>query len=272
MTVVTPDKYGGAATTSKNLYRIVSDGTPITTWTEVAGAATFTSNPGDEVQIAFGIGASDDDDEPFGPYKEWTIPCQSYPKLTQEVIDDTAAGTSLSSTLYDPNDGNSISSTDPVDLDAGQVKSIKWVLSGVFEESYGNPWCWSGMGKGNVVTIKYNNTQIDSIALTDASGSELQAVTTPSLYASAAGFLTKSYQIAPIESTKEMTYFITVDTDDSINPDGGIANMTVYMYDVNMFQNNDVTPPAIRCGVEDEDAAQVGGSTDFSATIVVTDD
>lgn len=264
--------YGGAAVTSKNIYRQVG----LSTFTEVAGAATFNANPNMQYEVVFGIGATDDDDEPFGCKATWTCPCEAYPTLSagrlcvlgnrKGVIDDTAAGTSLTSTFFDPDDGNAISATDGVDIDAGQVKNIKWVFNGVFEEAYGNPF----ITNGNVVTIKFNNTAFDSVKLTNDAGAEFTSTSTPSAYAAAAGHITKSYKVPAVLSNSQVTYYVVVDADDTINPT--TANITVYMYDGSWFINNDNTPPTVDSGVEDEDAVEVGGSTAFSGTIYNTAD
>lgn len=275
VTVVTPDMYGGAAVTTKNLYRE----TGASTFTEVAGAATFSANPHQEYEVIFGIGATDDDDEPFGCKAVWTAPCLPTPRLDASklckwtdasgqvrsgVIDDTAAGTSLTSTLFDPDDGDAITATATIDLDAADIKSVRWVLSGVFEEAYGNPWV-----DENVVTLKYNSTCYDSVKLTNSAGIEYQTTTTPNHYTATAGHVTKSYKFPATVTTTEITSIIVVDVDDTENPNATAAanNITVYVYDGNWFQNNDMTPPEIQGGVQDEDAAQVGGSTDFSDQI-----
>jgi len=272
VTVDTPDAYGGAAVTSKNLYRK----TGLASFTEVAGAATFNANPGDTYEVIFGIGASDDDDEPFGCKVSWTCPCQAYPTLSAAekctlpngktgIVDDTAAGTSLTSSLFDPDDGNAITSSDTIDIDAAQMKNIRWVFSGVYEEAYGNPWT-----NDNVVTISYNTSAYDDVKLTDQSGSTFPTTETPNHYSAVAGNAAKSYKVPAVLSNTELTYYIVVDADDTIDPGANADNnITVYMYDGNHFINNDVSPAAISSGVQDEDAAQVGGSTDFTDTINV---
>lgn len=276
MTVDTPDLYGGAARTSKNLVRQVG----LSSFTEVAGAATFTADAFDKFEIIFGIGATDDDDEPFGCKTIWEVPCKANPTVSASteciwngkggIIDDTAAGTSLTSSLFDPDDGDAITSASTIDLDNGEVKTVRWVVSGVFEEAYGNPWT-----NDNVVTFKYNSTSYDKIKLTKTDGTEYPTVSTPSHYTAVAGHKSKSYLFPAVVTTGEIISNIVIDTDDTLDvedSENASGNITIYMYDGNWFQNNDVTPATIDSGVEDEDAAQVGGSTDFSDTIHVEDD
>lgn len=266
--------YGGAAVVTRNLVREVG----LPSFTEVAGAATFTADAYDKYEIVYGIGATDDDDETFGcRVASWEVPCKANPTVSAAelcclngrcgVIDDTAAGTSLTSTLFDPDDGNAITATSTIDIDAADLKNIRWVFSGVFEEAYGNPWCDT-----NIVTIGYNATAFDDMKLTDAGGRSFPTTSNPSHYTAVAGSTTKSYIVPAVMTNTEVTYYIVADADGTLDPTGTTTNITIYMYDGNQYQDNDVTPPDIKCGVEDEDAAQVGGSTDFSDIIYLEED
>lgn len=275
ITVDTPDMYGGANLTTKNLVRQIG----LSTFTEIAGGSTFDATGYSKQEIAFGIGATDDDDEPFGCHvASWEVPCEEVStvsagdlcKFTDAsgtvrggVIDDMAAGTSMTSVLIDPDDGNAITSTSTFDIDAGQERTITWTLTGVNEQSYGNPFC-----NENVVTIHYNSTAFDDIKLTSDAGAEFPTTSTPSHYTAAAGYKAKNYIVPVLVSSQSVIRKIYLDADDTENP-AGTTNITIYEYDGNFHQDNDVTPPQIKCGVEDEDAAQVGGSTDFSDVIYI---
>ena len=108
--------YGGAAVTTKNIER--EDG--LSTWTEVAGAGTFSKDPGVMLEVVFGQGSDDDKDEPFGCKIMWEVPCSENPTLSAAelcvlgsrggVVDD-AVETDLVETYWDPEDGTAITAS-----------------------------------------------------------------------------------------------------------------------------------------------------------------
>lgn len=271
MTVRTPDIYGGAAITSKNLYRQQGD----SSWTEVAGAATFTADPGDVVDIVFGIGATDDDDEPYGCKYTYTVPCKSNPTLSATVcagggMVDYDLDTSLTVRAYDPEDGNVIALTsNEMDIDNGDVFNIKTEWQSSFEEDYGNRWC----GCGNILTIKYNTTQYTNFYATDLNGNKYPGVSTPTLHSATAGYSAKSFEVPTLKSNKLWNFYLVADASGSgKDPDGGVSNVTVSLYDSNWYQDNDVTPPAIVCGVEDEDGGDIGSAGADTLTLYIVND
>lgn len=65
---------------------------------------------------------------------------------------------------------------------------------------------------------------------------------------------------------------LVVDTDDTINPTGTTSNISLYLYDVNWYIDNDVTPSAWKCGMYDEDNVEVGAVAADLLVINVTAD
>lgn len=271
VTIDTPDLYGGAAVTTKNIYREVET----STWTEVAGAASFEADPGDVVDIVFGIGDNaadtDDEDEPFGCKIRYTVPCKSEPMVSAAkycpgggVIDDAVEG-DITIRLWDPEDGTVITEAAPVDIDNGDVFSIKMEIQGAYEEDYGNRFC----DKGNLMVVKYPTGNFTNVYITDVNGNKLPTGTVPpTLFTTAANYGAKGFEMPVLKSNILDTYFLVTDASGSGKaPDGGDGNITLYLYDVNWYIDNDVTPPEVVSGWEDEDGDDIG-STGAASTIL----
>jgi len=260
VTVKTPDLYGGAAVTTKNIYRKVGT----SQFTEIAGAGTFTCNPGDQIEIVFGIGdaTDEDDDQPFGSAMTWTCPCESYPTLQSEVVDDEVEG-SLTWRIWDPEDGTTISATAPIDIDNGDVFNLKTEVQATFEEDFGNRFC----NKGNALAIQYYTGNFTNMYATDLSGNQYASATCPTLFSASAGYTSKCFEIPTLKSNQLLTFYIVADASGSGKEPSGLYNVTVNLYDVNRYIDNDVTPPQVKCGWEDEDGNDIGSTGAGSATI-----
>lgn len=266
MTINTPDLYGGAATTTQNAVREVGTAT----WTDVAGAASFSANPYSTYEIIFGIDSDDDDAEPYGPKKTFTVPCAPYPTVSAEVVDDSLY-TDLTVRAWDPEDGTVISSSAPVDIDNGDVFNIKVEWQGAFEEDYGNRYC----DLGNVATVEYPTGNYTSIKLADINGNVYPTAPTPTLESISAGDTTKSFYVPTIESNGLWTFYVIVDASGSGKEPSGYettGNFTVNLYDVNWYFDNDVSPSQVKCGVEDEDGADVGATGADTLDVYITVD
>jgi len=264
VTVSTPDLFGGAAVTTQNAYRKVGTAS----WTDVAGAGTFSANPGDTYELVFGVDSNDDDDEPFGPKITYTVPCESYPTIEQAVVDD-ALDTDLVVRSFDPEDGNAISVSDLVDIDEGDVFNLKTEWQSSFEEDFGNRYC----GKGNALVLSYNTSQFTDVYATDLSGSKYPGCSVPTLYSAVAGYSAKCFEVPTLKSNQLWTFYIVADASGSGKaPDGESSNVTAYLYDSDWFFNNDVSPSQAVCGWEDEDGGDIGSAGGDSLTIGVTDD
>lgn len=281
MTVETPDLYGGAAITTKNIYKKTGG-----SWTEVAGAGTFNADAGNKLDIVFGIGdaANEDDAQPFGKEISWTVPCESYPRVSAGsfscdksnkcgVIDDSLA-TDLTVVFFDPNDGNTITSSDRVDMDAGKIYNVKVRWTGSFEEDFGNRFCEDFEQAKNAIVIRYNTTEYDDVYVTDLQGNRYTpySVQINRLLSASSGFTDAVFEFPVLRSNYDEEAYIVFDTDDSVGPDGGVANVTVYLYDVNYYLDNDLTPAEPKCGIMDEDGSEVGAAAADSGSIFVEDD
>ena len=274
VTIRTPDLYGGSAVTSQNIIRkLNADGTPYSSTTDVAGAATFDANPGDRYEILFGIDSDDDDAEPYGPKITYTVPCEESPEIEQYVVDDSEA-TDLTAIAFDPDDGNQIAAGDEVDIDAGDIKNIKFRFTGAFEEDFGNRFCEDDEGVKNVLVVRYNTSEFDDAYVTDLSGNKLPSagVAINKLLSASSGFADDTFWFPVIRSNADYEYKLVLDADDSVNPTGEGGNVTVYLYDVNWFIDNDVTPQAWGCGIMDEDSSEIGAAAADSLSVLITCD
>lgn len=285
----TPDLYGGSAVTTKNIYKLKGE----STWTQVAGAATFNADPGDVVQIQFGIGdaANEDDAEPYGCYAEWVVPCKSYPDLKagelcvdkdgkSGVIDDSLA-TDLDVLFFDENDGNSITESDTMDIDAAELYTIEFEWKSDFEEDFGSRYCEDlpksllPGTKGNVMVAHVNTSCTDNVHIESKSGERYLPYTggqLSRLLATVSGYTDYAFVVPTLRSNVKLEGNVVWDTDDTVGCDGGTSNATFYLYDVNTYLDNDVTPATVKCGIMDEDANEVGAAAADSFTFYVEDD
>lgn len=259
----TPDLYGGAAVTTKNVYRIGN-----AAWTEVAGAGTFTANPGDVVEYVIGIGDAntEDDAQPFGPKGTYTVPCAPYPSITESVVDDDLA-TSITARAWDPEDGTVISISAPIDIDNGDTFSIKTEWMSTYQEDYGNRFC----GEGNVIVVEYNANNYTSWTLTPAAaGNPYPSATVPSVHSTRSGYTTKAFEVPTLKSNEILYVYAIADASGSGKEPEGLYNTTLTMYDSNWYIDTSVTPSVIRCGIVDQDGNQVGAAGNVTLTIYDT--
>jgi len=264
VTVKTPDIYGGAAVTTKNIYRKQGE----STWTEVAGAGSFNADPGETYDLIFGIGDAntEDDDQPFGPKVSWTVPCESYPSISQEVVDDSVEG-DLVVRFWDPEDGTVIAAAATIDIDEGDVFNIKTEWQGAYEEDFGNRFC----NKGNLMVIEYLSSNYTGWHATDLNGNKYPSATIPTLHTQTAGMVGKAWEVPVLKSNEIWTFYLVADASGS-GKDPSKSNITVTLYDVNWYIDNDVTPPQVKCGWEDEDGNDVGSTGSDTGTIYLEND
>jgi hypothetical protein len=278
VTVKTPDVYGGTAVTTQNAYRKCGE----SSWTDVAGAGTFNADVGDKYEIVFGIDSDDDTAEPYGPHitcdDPYIVPCQETPTVERAVVDDSLA-TDLTAVAFDPDDGNQITTSDPIDIDAGDIKNIRFKWQGAFEEDFGNRFTGDDT---NVLVVRYNTTQFDKMYVTKDDGTKLAPANVPTLLTSSSGYTDRAFKFPVLKSNAEYWFTLVADADDSVNPTGGdntseptnfdVSNITLYLYDSNWYFDNDVTPAQVKYGVEDEDFAETGATAADTLEIYVTVD
>jgi len=268
VTIATPDLYGGAAVTTKNVVRLAGTAD---TWTEIAGAGTFEADPGDKYEIIIGIGDAntEDDDQPFGPKILYTVPCKSEPSIIVEVVDDSVEG-DVTNRTWDIEDGTVISHTAPIDIDQGDVFSLKSEWQGAFEEDYGNRFC----DKGNALVFEYPTSNFTKIYATDLAGNKYPSCSTPDQHTlTDTTAATSCYEVPVLQSNALWSFYIVIDASGGTNNgDGGTANVTMHLYDVNWYLDNDVSPPAAVCGWEDEDNNDLGSTGKPNPTIYIEND
>lgn len=263
VTVTTPDVYGGADLTGKVIYRV--QGT--TTWKDVSGGGTFNANPGDVIEYYAGISTSDGQDEPFGSKGIWTVPCKSYPTLEVPMIDDSVEG-DLVVTFTDPEDNNVISTSDPIDIDNGDIFSIPFKIATDFEEDYGNEYC----GADGVMVFTYQTANLTDLKLLDKNGSPFPTTAIPTLdTSSASGYTQRAFSVPAIKGLTGVEGFVRVDaTGSGVEPSGTIYNITWSLYDSDWFVNNDISGSPVQCGPEDEDHTDVGSLGAGTGFIYIT--
>lgn len=273
VTLSTPDVYGGAAVTTQNIVRKMSGSSPMISTSDVAGAGTFDANAGDTYQIMFGIDSDDDDEEPYGPIVKYTVPCEENPELEIAVVDDAEA-TDLTAIAFDPDDGNQITTSDDLDVDAGEIKTVKFRWTGSFEEDFGNRWCEDDDGVKNVLVVRYNTSTFDKVYATDLSGNKLPTagIAINRILSSSSGMTDDTFWFPVIRSNADYEYKLVLDADSTEEPKGSYSNVTAYLYDVSHYIDNDVTPQGWLCGIMDEDANEVGAAAADSLSIYLEED
>jgi hypothetical protein len=268
VTLKTTDVYGGAAVTSQNAYREVGT----TAWTDVAGAATFNANPGDQIEIVLGVDSDDDDDEPYGARFVYTVPCQSYPIIDEKMVDDSL-DTDLVVRAWDPEDGTVISSSATIDIDNGDVFNIEVEWQAVYETDYGNRYC----DKGNLLCIEYNTSAFTKWYATDLNGNAYPTAPMPTLHTlNNSANTAKCFIVPTLKSNGMWNFYAVADASGSgKEPRGSAAgqeNPQLALYDVNWFFNNDKTGAPVECGWEDEDGGDIGSAGADTAIIDLESD
>lgn len=271
----TPDAYGGAAVTTKNIVRKVG----LSTFTEVAGAATFAASPNEKFTIVFGQGSDDDMDEPFGcKVESYVIPCGETPTLSavdyctvggvSGVIDDAVEG-DLSVRMIDPEDGNAIAAGATVDIDNGDVMSLETVWQGAFEEAYGNPFTPCG----NTLVYQVHDKAYTKMGATDLNGVPYPTADVPRIHSAAAGYSDYAYKVPALLSNAEWKFYTVADLSGAgIEANQTYGNVTYTLYDNNWFIDNDVTPSVIKCGPNDEDGTDLGSNGADTGAIYLSAD
>jgi hypothetical protein len=268
VTINTPDLYGGTAVTSTTTIRKVGS----TTTSNIDNSKTFSANPGDQYLLITGV--ANQTAGPYGPTSTYTVPCEETPSIELSVVDDALAS-DLTAIAFDPDDGNQISGTDPVDIDTGQVKTVQFRWTGSFEEDFGNRWCEDSEGVKNALIVRYNNSAFDNVYVTSTSGSRLPVASIPALsrnLTSVAQFTDMPFEFPVIRSNADYVYNLVLDVSDTLDASGNGANVTLFLMDVSRYEDTDVTPSAFKCGVIDEDGSEVGAANKDVLYINLTSD
>jgi hypothetical protein len=257
------DNPGTANTEANNIYRKIGD----TAWsTFTLGTAETNLEPFASYEFAVGTNTSavTTRANAYGPFFEHSIKCQEIETLDVAVYpDETYDG--LTATFYDADDN---AAGEAFSAGVVQTVSIKW--SAGKDEYYGNPYIASSKlsDQGahrkkypNVLGLKLNSTtwetpQSVSFVRQDGTGDTLNRISCPTIADTASTHITFCYEAPVIDDTITRFYL-------RLEPDGSVAatvDDTAYLYAGNFFMNTDTAE--ISWGVEDNDAAYVGGNGD----------
>lgn len=247
--------------TSTFYYRKSGD----TAWTAAGGS--FSATAGAVYELALGTNSSSAQTalpQPVdGPIVTATIPCDSASTLEYTFTNDELA-TSLTAQALDGNDGNVITATDTIDIDAGSPVSIAIDWYAGYEENFGTLACGA---MSNVYVVRVNTTTFDDVDL-EYNGVKLSSTTVPGVVSSASGMKDYAFMGPVIESTKtqgKYPFTLILDPDDTTGPDGTDTNTTVTVYDSFVYYDSDNNQ--IKCGVEDEDQTEIGAAAADVLTI-----
>lgn len=255
ITVRTLDKYNtGTVVTTQNRWRPLG----VSSWNDLGGGASITSiPPGSKFTLITGVDSDDESAEPYGAIIEHTAEYLYDYDLPSPVANDALA-TDLS--VYFQNEIGQVNTN--MTLGAGDVKSLKITWVGSYEEDFGNSYC----GDKNVMVVKYNQTDIDSVRLASIDGSDLSSATVPVIHNDSTGYIDKAYYFPVLKSSGEYPFKAIVDVDDTLNPStntttGGAGvpvfnELTFSLFDVGLFYDNN--EDTYKCGVEDENNAEIG--------------
>lgn len=260
------DNYNpGTAITDKGTLSFFYRKAGTTAWT--ADGDSFSATAGANYEIALGLNsttASTADPQPIdGPIVNIQVPCDSTSTFEYSFTNDEVA-TSLTAQGLDGSDGNVISATATIDIDAGSPVSIAVDWYAGFEENFGTLACGA---MSNVYVVRVNTTEFDAPDL-EYKGTKLSSTNVPGVVSSAAGMKDYAFMGPVIESTKgqgSYPYTLILDPDDTVNPNGTHTNTTVTVYDSFIYYDNDDN--GIKCGVEDELDNEIGAAAADVLTI-----
>jgi len=231
------NKYTGAEESGLTVYyRVAGE----KSWRTTTTGSQVDVNPGDVIEFK----VAPDSNSYYGAEDSVKIECK--PVIRAEVEVEPIASSVQFIAWND--DGTPNSNSNEQVLGAGEIKTLEFKLTGEYKKAYGKP------GKMNVIVVAYNKTEIDDVKI---QGTGVSATNLPQQLDTATGMGYKAYLIPALDSNEKKEYKLVIDTDDTINPANDI---TIYIYDVQLFANEDKVPTEFEWGVEDEDNADVGGS------------
>ena len=244
-----------------------------TTWTDGQGYFSAVTGATDEVALgASTTTATTAEPQPIdGPVITYKVPCDASSTLEVKATNDALA-TDLTGNALEPNDGNVISASDPIDIDNGGPVSIAIDWYATHEEAFGTIACGP---MSNIIVVKLNTTAYEEDETEMYyNGQKLTKTSVPTLMSETSSYKNIAFKSPVLKSTEgqgSYPFTLTVDPEDGAgyNPGGHIGgNVTLYMYDSHIYyDNNDNT---FKCGVEDETGAEIGAASADSEEIYVT--
>lgn len=261
----------GSSLTIPSMYRKVGE----TSWTDVSSGSTFAGEALANYEVCIGVNqsAAGPNIEAYGDCFNYPVPCQETSTAEYTDARNDALETDLTATLIDMEDSKAIidsgTTSDRIDIDAGDTAKIEIRYSGASEEDFGNIHCGE---LSNVVVFKINTTAYDEEDVTlTYKGRSMTRVTAPTSLAQAAGFQMVAFEFPVLESNPIYYLYLDLPADDTENPSGSDGgNVTVSLYDSAQFLNQDTN--TVECGVNDEDGKDIGAAAADEATVRVEDD
>lgn len=246
VTLAAEDIFSGAATGGTHRFRV--NGAPALT---VSDAGTFTASPGDSISILWMDEASN---SYYGFAETVVVPCSGTKTFSQSLYNN---GT-LTLQIFNE-DGDSITGGTTETLAAGDVVTLDANIKGTFE---------TGAPYGGIIYANYNASVYDKIIL-DFGGEKVSAPSSVLVSPISTAHAIVAYTIPAILSTDKILGLITIDVDDTINPDGLAAtgaNITIEFRPYNYFVNQDTGGSFDGPAVEDED--NVATQTNLASLII----
>ncbi len=233
------DKYTSAGTSGTHRYRI--NGAPAL---EVSDTGTFTASPGDKLTILWENASTTGY---FSDVSNVEVPCSG----AKTFYTTLAQNGTLSSSIKDFDD-DTVGSGNNVTLGAGDVKYATVKLSSAYQRDF--PY-------GFVVTVEMNQTSMDDVILTQ-DGVELPSSTIPQsvspTYSTESS--RKAYLLGGIFSNEDVYIKVTLDADDSNNPQVSGGDVFLTFSPLNYFINEDNGGAFEGPSVEDEDNSLTRGA------------
>lgn len=206
-------------------------------WLPKADGGTFTASPYDVIGVAFGAGNT-----------------TYFTKMVTEEIKCVGTQT-ISTTMYQNasgavirvfnEEGNLITSSEHETVGAGDVVTLSMDITGHFEK---------GVPHGGLCIAEYNSTAFDD-AIIELGGSKTSV---PDFYTTSDQYhKAKAYTIPAFLSSKKISGTITLDADDTVNPETDGVNVTLTCMGYNWFENTE-RQGEYELDVEDMDDSFVG--------------
>ena len=207
----------GASTGGSNAYQVLKNGV-VTVTTSVSDGASISADYGDVVKVLYGNESNTFGF--FGKVKEFTLPCDKYPQLIENLY---ANGSITTEVFTNKGSWTKDGTANFTGIGTNDVKTTDLRMSGQ---------TFKGIDTGFIVIIEYNNTAFDKFELrTSDDLSAYPTVATPTTYTSpASGRTAVAYDVnEPIIGSGYKNFKLLVDASangpTTANPDAGV-NMT----------------------------------------------
>lgn len=239
------NKYTAVPTGGTHAYRI--DGGIVKT---VSDAGTFTTSPGQSIQIMWGNGSSGGNY--FSDIQTVVIPCRGTADYTRDLVQN---GT-ITIDIYNRDGDKMNSASANQSISQGQEFTLDLRLTAPND---------AGFPYGGIVVIEVNDTSIDDVEVTGGS-----KVSTPSFYKiQNTEATTRTYEIGALENNAELDTGLVVTADSSIDPQGDLATLVTF-YPYNVYIDEEKGGAFVGPSAEDEKSTQVDPAHTTQVEIFLT--